>query len=148
MINQLRIRGALQMVGMGDTGTLSTMGKALSGSTSLPKIIEQSAIHYDTTEGWNSSRDLVAERGHLYIYSDYETVENEDGSVTKIPGLKVGDGTSYLIDMPFVVTGISGRELDEHINNMAMHVSTEDRDSWNEKVKTEVQGENLVFISE
>lgn len=54
-------------------------------------------IQYGTTEHWNSQRDLVTEKGMLYVYSDYS--KTSDGK--NIAGIKIGDGTSYLIDMPF-----------------------------------------------
>lgn len=147
MINQMRISGSLQTSGISDTGTLSLINRVLSGSSSLPKYVDASMVHCDTSEAWNSSRNLVAKNGHIYIYSDYNIIENDDGSETKIPGIKIGDGTSYLIDMPFVFTGTDRKDITAHMNDMEKHVSVEDRDNWNEKVKPEVIGENLFFMT-
>lgn len=67
-------------------GQLNT--KQIDGSMSLPKYISIEKVWYGTTEEWNEKKDLVAKRGHIYVYSDTNLV-------------KIGDGTSYLIDMPY-----------------------------------------------
>lgn len=54
-------------------------------------------IHAGTTEEWNAQPELIGEREHIYVYTDYCS---ENGTV--YPALKVGDGESYLIDLPFV----------------------------------------------
>lgn len=64
----------------------------------LKDVIARNAIRYDTTANWDAQPQLTAEQGVIYIYSDYEVDENNQ----LIAGIKIGDGTSYLIDMPFV----------------------------------------------
>ena len=59
--------------------------------------IENGKVLYGTTEDWNSQPELVAKKGYLYVYSDYKQDEQEQN----IAGFKIGDGTSYLIDLPF-----------------------------------------------
>lgn len=99
-------------------------------------------VHTDTTANWNAQRDLVAARGHIYVYSDYQTLDG-----VPVPGLKVGDGSSYLIDMPFV----GAREkalLEDHINDNVRHITAEEREFWNNKVTcfiSSVDDENIVF---
>lgn len=54
-------------------------------------------IHVGTTAEWNEQPDLVGELEHIYVYSDYGSVNGTD-----YPGMKVGDGGTLLADLPFV----------------------------------------------
>ena len=85
-----------------------------------------SAIHIDTTANWNDQPTLLSSIGHIYVYSDYMIIGG-----TNIPGIKIGDGQTYLIDMPFV----SGNEdlLNAHINNTDVHITQAERAFWNNK---------------
>lgn len=55
-----------------------------------------------TTEEWNAMNPpLLSEQGVIYIYSNARSyIEDED--IVNVPGLKVGDGTSFVVDLPFV----------------------------------------------
>ena len=53
---------------------------------------------YDTTANWAARADYIPKAGEIIIYTDYKIVEN-----VPIPNLKIGDGQSYLADLPFVV---------------------------------------------
>lgn len=134
----------------------------IDGST-LPTLIEDSAIYalegshqlyvgsqlfgqgfsdvrYDSTANWDSQVTLVAERGVIYIYSDYQTSGSD-----VIPGFKVGDGTSYLIDMPFADT-----IYQNHISDTVSHITAAERTAWNNKVRCyqdAVDVENIIFTT-
>lgn len=109
------------------------------------------SILYGTVEYWNSQRDLVSSRDTFYIYDDFQTVEDEHGNVHYIPGLKIGDGTSYLIDLPILASSYDEvkRQLDNHVNDMVRHITAEERQFWNNKsrVLPEVTGEVLTITS-
>lgn len=105
LINRLDISGQLVGSNLVDSGALS-VNNPITGSSHLPMALDRTAIHYDTTENWNNNPSLVGERSHIYIYSDYK-VEEIDGETVYIPAIKIGDGNSYLIDMPFVTNGSS-----------------------------------------
>ena len=84
---------------------------------------------------------MIAKKGYLYVYSDYKQVDNQD-----VAGIKAGDGTSYLIDMPFL-----DKPLDEHIADTVKHITSEERTFWNNKVRCFVDPENeenLVFSTQ
>jgi len=116
---------------------------SLAGSLTIPTVVDGHRIYYDTTEHWNMQIDLIAKEGTIYIYSDHESLEED--SVTKyVPGIKIGDGTSYLIDMPFVGDAMS-QQLIEHIANMTMHVTDAERNFWNNKVTADITNENLIL---
>lgn len=98
-------------------------------------------VLYNTSEYWNSRPQLVAKKGYLYVYSDHKQIDNED-----IAGIKVGDGTSYLIDMPFI-----DKPLDEHVSNIIRHITSEEREFWNNKVRCFIDPENeqnLIFTTD
>jgi hypothetical protein len=102
--------------------------------------VESDNIHVDTTANWNSQIDLVAKKNNIYIYSDYVTGD------TDLPGMKVGDGTTYLIDLPFLAG--NNDILTQHMRNNVIHVSQADRDFWNNKVTCYISSEDpdtLVF---
>lgn len=105
----LGVSGQLADSNIIDSGALN-IAKNVSGRTRLPDILDSTAIHYDTTESWNSKPLLIGERSHIYIYSDYGTTEI-GGETVMVPAMKVGDGTSYLIDMPFITAGSSGNVI-------------------------------------
>ena len=62
-------------------------------------------LRRDTTANWNLKRDFIPLSGEVCIYTDYKRKVNSDETVTLIPGIKIGDGKAYLIDLPFVGTG-------------------------------------------
>lgn len=95
----------------------------------------------DTTENWNSALGFIPMKGEVIIYEDYEVVDGAN-----IPGIKIGDGTTYVQDLPFV--GSYERDLLLlHINNAGIHVSPEEKEFWNNKINTTdyLIGEALIF---
>lgn len=95
-------------------------------------------IFYDTKANWDAQPELVGRNHTIYIYTDNHSV---DGKV--IAGIKVGNGLTYLIDLPF---------LDdiywEHVNNSNIHVTQTEKDNWNDKITCYVDPdapERLVF---
>ena len=90
-------------------------------------------VYYDTTANWNAQPNLIAERGVVYIYSDYTYIEDEVGNHTEIAGIKIGDGSSYLIDMPFV-SDATTYLITMHIANADVHTSRAEKEFWNNKV--------------
>ena len=96
---------------------------------------------HDTTENWNNARGFIPMKGEAIIYEDYEVVDG-----VNIPGIKVGDGTTYVQDLPFV----GGYERDLlllHISNASLHVSPEEKEFWNNKINTtdSLAGETLIL---
>lgn len=108
----------------------------------LDDVIQSgSKVLYNTTESWNSRPQLIAKKGYIYVYSDYKQSDGQD-----IPGLKVGDGTSYLIDMPFI-----DKPLDDHILDTVKHITAEERTFWNNKVRCFIDPDdngNIIFTTD
>ena len=102
-------------------------------------------VYYDTTANWNAQLRLIAEEAAIYIYSDYQIYEDEAGNQTAIAGLKIGDGTSYLIDMPFVTDNMSGA-LIRHLADNVVHITAEERAFWNNKVSAYMDHESTELL--
>lgn len=113
------------------SGGLTTMPTGID----YDKAIINKPIEQDTTEAWNSQPNLIAKKGHLYFYTDYKNVGGEN-----IAGLKLGDGTSYLIDLPFV-----DAQFQEHISDTIVHITQQEREFWNNKNRAVITGENLIL---
>lgn len=96
-------------------------------------------IYWRTTEEWNSEPQLKSEAGVIYIYSDRDTVEI-DGETYYLPGMKIGDGKSYLINNPFV-----DYQFQAHLANDEIHITQEEREFWNNKVRGYMDEENGVL---
>jgi len=83
----------------------------------------------------------------VYIYSDYQVIYDDVGNPTYIAGIKVGDGTSYLIDMPFITDGMTATIL-AHITNTTVHLTDAEREFWNNKISCYLDtqdSENLIL---
>ena len=90
----------------------------------------------DTKEHWDAQPSLISEKDVIYIYTNYKTIDNGDGTYTIYPGMKIGDGSAYLIDIPFIGEG------------EGVIVTPEDIARWNNKWRgymNENNPENLIF---
>lgn len=126
-----------RLVNRPSINNVELLGNKTSQDLGLP------IIYYGTTEEWNSRIDIVSERQAIYIYTDHR-IESD----VALPAIKVGDGNSYLIDLPFVTADMPGVEhlVETHIADSSIHVSPEDRSFWNSKHKALVDtNETLVF---
>ena len=102
------------------------------------------AVYVDTTANWNAKPQLIGKTNHVYVYSDYFMIDGMG-----VPGMKIGDGMAYLIDLPFV----SGNDtrLNEHIADTEVHITNAERLFWNNKVTCFMSNgdeENIVFTKD
>ena len=104
------------------------------------KVVE---VKVNTTAYWNSMISYIPKRGELFVYLDHETSLEGDN----IPAIKVGDGSAYLIDLPFISTVPIGfiEQLTEHIRDGSIHVTEEEKDRWNSKLNCDINGETLIL---
>ena len=101
----------------------------------------------DTTANWNRYSRFIPAAGEAIVYSDYSSYE-KNGETIYVPGVKIGDGHAYLIDLPFLAGSESAPIMDAlraHESNTVIHVSQQDRDKWDNKLNYTVVGESLVF---
>lgn len=97
----------------------------------------------DTTANWNNAVGFIPLPGEVIVYEDYETktytVEENGHTVTKtvnIPNIKVGTGNAYVQDLAFVDEKTRSLLLD-HIQDQNVHVSTEEKTFWNNKINVD-----------
>ena len=106
------------------------------------KIDARILLKHDTTANWEKVQlSFVPMAGEMIVYDDYEPVwlKNPDGSyeldsqgnkiqktvldkynrevLVWVPGLKIGDGNIYLVDLPFVTITPDLEEKMEFWNN-------------------------------
>ena len=91
------------------------------GSTKLSNVFSK------TTSEWGLDRTFVGQVGTFYIYTDYIREDQYDQhgdlvNTTYKPGIKLGDGVTYLIDAPFL------NDKDD------INVSKYEKADWNNKI--------------
>jgi len=100
-------------------------------------------ITMHTTAEWNEIKTYVPDRAEVCIYSDREIIDG-----IPRPGIKIGDGNSHVIDLPFFGEDKYNKvieELDAHMSDATSHVSVQDRSFWNSKLNFTQNGEVLTF---
>lgn len=107
--------------------------------------IENIGVFYsiDTMAGWSGNANYIPQRNELIIYTDKYSYE-KDGETVYVPGIKMGDGTSYVVDLPFFLDAIYDA-FEKHIKDTTLHITSEERTFWNNKLNCVVDGENLTL---
>lgn len=96
-------------------------------------------VLFNTTSGWSAQTTLVSDANTLYVYTDHQT----DSQGNDVAGIKVGDGSAYVVDLPF-----TDAVATEHINDSTIHITNTERNYWNNKVRCYYTGiETLVFTT-
>lgn len=93
----------MQTIGNGKVS--SEIGKINSNFSSL----DTSKITYlsNTQAYWDAQTTLVSSANVLYIYTDHSTV-TQGTTTINVPGIKIGDGTTLVVNLPFVSGGGGG----------------------------------------
>ena len=105
----------------------------------MSRIESRIQFKRDTTENWNNARGFIPLAGEVIVYSDYKTIKREINGVVKdvnVPWIKIGTGNAYVQDLPFVEEDINDR-LMEHINNMEIHTTLQEKVFWNNKINVD-----------
>lgn len=110
----------------------------------------------DTTENWNNAQGFIPLQGEVIIYTDHEKttriIGNKEVEVD-VPAIKIGTGNAYVQDLPFVDEELRNK-LMEHIDNIDIHTTLEEKLFWNNKVniddeyeiiEEELENETLIF---
>lgn len=108
-------------------------GVELLGDKSAYELGLAYKIKYDTSEGWANNVSYVPMEGELIIYTD-------------IPAIKVGDGMAYAVDLPFVTDDMRDEFL-AHMQDTVIHITQDEREFWNNKVRCYVNYDSLVFTT-
>lgn len=121
----------------------STAKVHIGGSQVITQI--KGKILTNTVAGWNSQLQLQSELNTIYVYSDYAMTTDEHGQTVFVPGVKIGDGKAFLVDLPFADV-----LMDDHIHDTDVHITPEERRIWNNKVSVYVPSalsEDLIFTT-
>ena len=105
-------------------------------------------IQLDTTANWNSKPDFRPAHGLIVVYTDHGQMDEGFGNTINVPAIKIGDGSAYLIDLPFVGDDVRYQILTEirlHTNNHEIHVTPVEREFWNNKLNCIVNNGNLIL---
>lgn len=101
-------------------------------------------LKHDTKEHWESVQAIFTPRaGELIIYDDYKI----DKSGKKIPGIKIGNGNSFVRDLPFI-DDIVYEQIKDFIQNNPSLIPDEDRNFWSNKIDCyidPIDSEHLIF---
>ena len=99
-------------------------------------------VSENTVEGWSQTPTYIPKNGEIVLYTDYA----KDDQDRPIPAIKMGDGSAFVADLPFVNDDIRN-DLLEHINDHVVHITDEERNFWNNKLNYEydVGDENLIL---
>lgn len=96
------------------------------------------------SEYWNSNPSFIPRAGEIIVVTD-GIIDGED----KIPGVKIGNGTSVFSSLPFITQQYALlSSFESHANNEVIHVTQQNKDYWNNKMRcylNENDTENLVF---
>lgn len=68
-------------------------------------------MKHDITINWTKAVNFVPKAGEIIVYDDY-FVDNDN----KLPGIKIGDGTHKVSELPFI-----DKRMVEHMLNGAIH---------------------------
>lgn len=104
-------------------------GRVLKGNL---KLNELGVVVSDTMANWSAQRNLISEKDVLYIYVDYQTIDNGNGSTTITPGIKIGDGHTKLNLLPFL--NAPDQRILNHLVNTVIHITADERTKWNQAV--------------
>lgn len=123
----------------------SISGVILQGNLTLQDL-NGAPVYFDTTNNWNTYSGLISEKNAVYVYTDYKQV-SIGNNVKLIPGIKIGDGSAYLIDLPFI-TDSNTQTIANHIADTQIHTNSVEKGYWNNKVTCNIDqedSENLIF---
>ena len=96
------------------------------------ELDKKATILMKTSAEWDSDLSLIGQKNTIYIYSDRDQKIDGQGNVINIPGIKVGDGLAYLVDLPFI-----DQLFYRHIYNSDIHVTLGQKAFWNNKLNVD-----------
>lgn len=94
------------------------------------------AVISKTKAEWAAIPQYMSVNKVIYVYSDYRQEEDPvTHELVNIPATKIGDGSSYVVDLPFATLAITQADIDRWNNNAGL------------KVRVDEETNNLVFFN-
>lgn len=141
-IDQLKIKNIIYDVGAKasnvsfDNKNTSYIAENVQAALVEAGVKINELVQSNTTATWNEYPQLISKLNCIYVYTDHFIYNDKT-----IPAIKIGDGTSYLIDMPFVDEYMA--DVVNHITNTTIHTSAAEKEFWNNKVRCYLSPEDL-----
>lgn len=107
---------------------------------------DEPGIKLETTNFWNLNRTYIPKLGEMIIYADGESYTNNNNQLVVVPKIKIGDGITYVSDLPFL-NEKDNVIIQQHISNSDIHITSAQRTFWNNKLNCQsmVVDEALIF---
>ena len=140
-INFIPLKGEAIIYSADSTHPFSRLkvGDGMTPVIDLPFINASSInginIQAKTIQEWNNKINYIPAAGQIMVYLIYKSIQKDEQTEIGVAGLKIGDGSSYLIDLPFL--GEIDQSFYDHLNNTAIHITNEERQFWNNKINCE-----------
>ena len=93
-----------------------------------------------TKEEWSKCADYIPEIGEFVVVTDYEVIDG-----VAFPGVKVGDGKAYAVDLPAIGAEVKS-VITAHINNSDIHVTKEEKEYWNNKSDKSDEIDGVLYL--
>ena len=114
----------------------------LEGLKKYDALLKQHIPIIGTTAYFEGVKTTVPPRGQLVIFSDLRSIgiTKSDGSKSTITsaGIKIGDGIKTIEQLPFIDWFYW-----DHINDKNIHVTTKEKEFWDNKITCKVDDETL-----
>ena len=110
----------------------------LEGLNKYDALLKQHIPIIGTTAYFEGVKTTVPPKGQLVIFSDLYKRTNSEGVEITSAGIKVGDGNTSIEQLPFIDWFYW-----DHINDKNIHVTSEQKKFWNNKITCKVDDETL-----
>ena len=115
-----------------DTTPTSGSNNLITSGAVFNALGNGAKVSCGTTAYWQDHISYIPKIGEIVVYTDHSSYE-ENNETVYVPGVKIGDGNAYGIDLPFIDDAIA-RTILAHTTNSEIHVTASDKASWNNKL--------------
>lgn len=153
-VNFIPLKGEVIIYSADGTHPFSRLkvGDGVTNVHALPFIdsstLNGRAIYADTIENFRATPNFIPHKGDIIIFFNKSTITDGNGNTINVPGIKIGDGLAYNLDLPYVGDDVWD-ELTAHIIDNVRHITAAERQFWNNKLNcneaTVNDDETLIF---
>lgn len=109
----------------------------LEGLKTYDKLLKKHIPIFVTPDKVEIMKSIEPELGQIVIFTDLERTKSDGTKITSA-GIKVGDGNTTIEQLPFIDWFYWN-----HINDKNIHVTTKEKEFWNNKITCKVDDETL-----
>lgn len=85
------------------------------------------AVISKTTAEWEANPQIKSVKNFIYVYTDYRQEEDPvTHEIKLIPRIKIGDGMSYVVDLPFTTMSITDEDIERWNNKSDLQIRIDD----------------------